>query len=162
MSSLGKLGRQDAEPAQLQEETTFEWFGATIALRSRFNQVDLIDLSETWADIDGRNTLRVLNGIKRGLRLLIDLDDFDRFWELANIHQQGTQDLLDVFSTLMDAANTRPTRQPSDSSPGRLPTDTSSPAASPSQGFTGRPDLAVIAEDSQNVSQRVRQLAASA
>lgn len=146
MVSLGKLGVvHDAEVVE--EETTFDWFGTAVRLPvlevSELELVDLMEMTTTTND-DDPSAIVV---IKKMFRQVIHPDDFDLFWSLAKQNRQQIADLMPVYQVLLEAATTRPTRQPSDSSPGRPATLEASPPISSSEVVSpGRPDLVLLLE----------------
>jgi hypothetical protein len=155
MASLGSFGT--VKPVEEQAEPdTFEWFGSTVRLTTDYNEVELVDLMESARDIDVDDPTSMVI-VKDLLRNVVDRQDFDAFWKLAKANRQQIEDLAQLAGALMEAATSRPTRQPSDSSTGRLPTPQSSPAVSSSPVSPGRPDLVLLLEGGE---QTRRELAA--
>lgn len=142
MASLGSFGVIHTAPAPA-EPDTFTWFGESIRVVDEVNEVELIDLMEAAERIEATDQSSMVV-MKNGLRLMLAAEDFDKFWKLARDNRQSIEDLSELFSLLMEAVTGRPTQQPSDSSPGRLSTDESSPVVLPSPVSGGRPDLALI------------------
>jgi hypothetical protein len=146
MASLGSLGTPH-QAEVIEEETTFDWFGSTIRLPAlAVSELELIDLMESTTTVDQDSPAAIVV-IKNMFRQVIHADDFDQFWDLAKSNRQQIADLMQVYQVLLEAATGRPTQQPSDSSPGRLPTSGNSPTPSTPPGLTGRPDLQIIRED---------------
>lgn len=161
MASLGKFGTPHAPVAEA-EADTFDWFGSDVRLSTEVNEVELIDLMETFTQLDESNPTAIVV-VKNGFRLILHPDDFDGFWSAAKQNRQKIEDLMPVLQALMEAATARPTQQPSDSSPGRLPTPVNSPDVSPSAVLPGRPDLVLLQqggeETRRDLEQRARQAA---
>ena len=148
MASLGSFGKQHA-PVEAAEPDTFDWFGSSVRLSSEVNEVELIDLMETFTQLDEANPTAIVV-VKNGFRLILHPDDFDGFWTAAKQNRQKIEDLMPVLQALMEAATDRPTQQPSDSSPGRLVTPVNSPVVSPSQVLPGRPDLELLQQGGED------------
>lgn len=145
MRSLGSLGKV-REP-EVVDETTFDWFGQTVRLPPlTVSQLELVDMAEKMQATD-ENDPGALAVIKDLFRLVIHQDDFVKFWVSAIQHRQSVEDMMQVYSVLIEVATNRPTRRPSDSSDGPLATPTNStPASSSPEPQPGRPDLVLLME----------------
>lgn len=157
---LGSFGVESAEP-QDADYDDFGWFGARIRVQSSVNEVELIDLmgQARVVDVDGRD-LGSLAVVKDLFLLVIHPDDFDQFWGLARQHKQRLDDMLSLFTTLIESITDRPTQGLSDSSPGQPSTaenslpDSSGSASSGPPERHGRPDLQIIHDDHTDSQRR--------
>lgn len=161
MVSLGRFGTVKAD--EVVSETTFDYFDTTIALSPlAFNELEYVDLMEQVGSLD-ENDPRSLTLIKDLLRMLLARDEgpyagqgFETFWALAKQNRQGVEDLMAVYTALMEAQTARPTQKPSDSSAGQPPTAASSQVVSSSaEAAPGRPDLQVMRDSAAEDRRRV-------
>jgi hypothetical protein len=160
MGSLGSFGTVHEVPADQGEAQTFDYFGTEIKLERDFNQIQLVDLMETARTVDETDPTAMVI-VKDTLRVLIDQEEFNTFWNLAKRNRQTLEDLARLMQVLMEAQTERPTQQPSDSSAGRQPIDVSSLGALPRQGSRGRPDLQLLVDQGQETKARIAAAAAA-
>lgn len=161
MASIGKFGKK-REKKQNADPDTFDWFGSDIRLRDEFNQVRLINLMDTARTVEATSPDATAI-IKDLFDLVLEPQDFDTFWRLAEENWQTTDDLVELSTVLMEAITNRPTRRPSDSSVGQptipenspvvssSPTDSRGSEAEPEKADEPphRPDLVLLLQQGQ-------------
>jgi hypothetical protein len=145
MGSLGSFGVRHEAVADEVEPDTFDWFDLEVRLTTTYNQVELVDLMEIAATVDEEDP-RALVIVKDLLRMFIEPDDFDAFWQKAREEKQTIEDLSALMQGLMVAVTDRPTQPLSDSSAGQPTTITSLPVASATPASRGRPDLQLLVD----------------
>jgi hypothetical protein len=145
MASIGKFGVRHEEPAAEAEPDTFDWFGLGVRVASTYNQVELVDLMEVAGSID-EDDPRALVIVKDMLRMFINAEDFQSFWDKAREEKQTIEDLSALMQGLMVAVTDRPTPPLSDSSAGQPTTVASLPGASATPVSRGRPDLQLLVD----------------
>jgi len=154
MGSLGTFGRTPEPPKEEEEKETwtFTYFTAEIRVETDYNQIRLVNFMEAARNIDETDPMALVI-VKDLCRVLIDGRDFNTFWKLAEQNKQQLEDLVAVVEGLTVALTGHPTRQPSDSSAGRLETSQNVQADSPTPVSLGRPDLQIL-QDGAAVSRK--------
>jgi hypothetical protein len=149
MASIGSFGKKH-EPVVDEDPDTFGWFGSDVRLRTEFNQVRLINLMDLVRSVEDTDPAATAV-IKDMFELIIEPDDFKRFWKDAEDNWQTQADMIELSTILMEAITSRPTRRLSDSSNGQPSTPENSPAASSSATASAgseepahRPDLVLL------------------
>lgn len=85
---------------------------------------------------------------------------FETFWRVAIDNEQGVEDLMAVYTVLMEAMTNRPTQKPSGSSDGQRAIPATSPVDSSSEvASSGRPDLQVMRQDAEEQQRRLAAVA---
>jgi hypothetical protein len=157
MVSLGSFGVVRAAVAD-PDPATFDWFGQPVRVTPfEVNQIELVDLMETIQHVDETDP-RAVSIVKDLLRQVLHVDDFDQFWSIARTQRQEIEDLMGLYEVLLQEIAARPTRQSSDSAPGRLATSASSPDVSYLPAPAGRPDIQLIHDDNQATRARMAAL----
>lgn len=154
MASIGKFGTSRPQ-AEEGEPDTFEWYGSSIRLQTRVNQVRLIDMMDVARSVDSESPAAVAI-VKDMFRMIINVDDFDGFWSAAADNWVETDELVELSQVLMAAITDRPTQRQPDSSPGlpqtpvSLPVDFSSVVSvGPVEEAPHRPDLVLLQQGGQ-------------
>jgi hypothetical protein len=124
MGSLGDFGTIKPKAAD-----TFGWFGTEIRVNSKLTDLVLMDFAEYAQGLD-ENSPEVMRFMKDQMRLVIDPDDFDAFWQGALDNGQDSNDLMTVMKAVIETKANRPTLLPADSSAGQPRTVVTSPDVS--------------------------------
>lgn len=136
---------------------TFE--GKTFRLADKVGAMPMMKFAHLAKQGTDANELEGLVAIYDLLRSVIADEEWAAFEEHASFKRANGDDLMDVVQQAIAAIAARPTVRPSDSSVGPTTTSTSSAGDSSSRVVhrleeSGRPDLALLVQDSQEFGSR--------
>lgn len=159
MADLGSFGIAPADKQQdAREPDTFTYFGQRVRLATDVDELELVDLMESFRRIDAGD-FGAIAAIKDAFRIVVHSEDFAAFWQAAKTNRQDIEALAQLWYKLLEAVTDRPTQRPGDSLTGPPGTAQSSPTGSFEEEFPGRPDLQLVRAQSTSVKQRLRELA---
>lgn len=136
MAKLGKFGT----PTPPMPESTFEWFGMEVRVRTDFGETTLMEWFEEYGDVENGTGAAMLALVKL-LRGLIHPDDFQEFWQLGKSNHQGTAEFSGLVWGVVEALAGRPTERSSESSDGPGQSKVESTVTFLRRATAGRPDL---------------------
>lgn len=136
-----------------QEDVSFGWFGATIRISYDFGELVFTDWVEEFGGLAATDPKSIAS-VKTLMRRSLHPDDFEEFWRLAVAHRQTSEQLAELFNSILQVMAERPTVRLSGSSAGPPPTGPSYAADSPLRVMDrleaeGRPDLALVVAQAQ-------------
>lgn len=150
---LGDFTPKDAAEQGVEDEVAFGWFGTQVRISHDFGELVFTDWVEEFGTLKETDP-RSIGSVKALMRRTIHPDDFEEFWRLAVAHRQNSEDLAGLFQSILASVTERPTKRPSSSSDGPVPTGPSYAAGSPLRVVDrleaqGRPDLALAVVKAQ-------------
>lgn len=135
------------------EDDEVRFFGQIFRMAERVGKMPVLKFSKIALD-DAASDVDEASAMYDLLEACFHADDWRRFEKAATVTGADEEELFDVIRVVLRAQSARPTRRPSDSSPGPSHTEqssTSTPADRAIARLAGRPDLQVAVDNAQKM-----------